>query len=153
MAGSWALGRIWLKFPPGHPQHGLEVLMRRRLMREAEPDEEFDWLTDEQFEALTQKDRRAYLAAQVEHRCREFARLLIKWNFDEPVYDDEGDETGERIKVPPTAEGVGRLDPETFAALWTAYNEATTVVPPPLSQPSDAGEPSAEELTLPQEPL
>lgn len=126
--------------------------MRRRLMREPDADE-FDWLSDEAFEALPQAERQAYLAAQVEHRCRQFARLLIKWNFTEPVYDDDGEETGETVKVPPTAEGVGRLDPETFAALWTAYNEATTLVPPPLSRPSDAGEPSAEELTLPQEPL
>ena len=120
--------------------------MRRRLMREPDADE-FDWLTDEAFEALPQAERQAYLAAQVDHRCRQFARLLIKWNFTE--LDDDENET----PVPPTAEGVGRLDPETFAALWTAYNEATTVVPPPLSRPSDAGEPSAEELTLPQEPL
>ncbi len=151
MGGSWSLGRIWLKFPPEHPMHGFEALMRRRLMREPDADE-FQWLTDEQVNALAIEDKRAYLAALAEYRCREFARYLIKWNFAEKIYDDEGEEIGEE-RVPPTAEGVGRLDAETFSALWIAYNEATIVVAPPLPQRSAAGEPSAAESTLPQEPL
>lgn len=152
MAGSWSLGRIWLKFPPGHPMHGLEVLMRRRLMRETDGDE-FDWLTDEQLAEMSRDDRAKYLKALTEHRCRQFARLLIKWNFTEPVYDDEGNETGAEVKVPPTAEGVGRLDPDTFSALWLAYDGAVTSVAPPLPKPSDSGEPSGVESTLTQESL
>lgn len=127
--------------------------MRRRLMREPEPEEEFSYLSDEEFEALPQGERRAYLTAQTEHRCKEFARLLIKWNLTEKVYDDDGEETGEEIKIPPTAEGVGHLDPATFVALWEAYNGETITVPPPLPQRSDDGEPSGVESTMPQETL
>jgi hypothetical protein len=153
VGGSWSLGRVWLKFPEGHPQHGLEVLMRRRLMREPEGEEVFDYLTDEQYEALPQRERQTYLVAQTEHRCKEFARLLIKWNLTEKVYDDDGEETGEEIRIPPTAEGVGHLDPATFVTLWDAYNDAVLVVAPPLQRRSDDGEPSEEALTLPQESL
>lgn len=150
MAG-WSLGRIWLKFPTGHPMHGLEVLMRRRLIRE--PDvEEFGWRTDDELESMSTADKRAYLAGLTDYRCSQFGRLLIKWNLTEPVYDDEtGEETGEQVRVPPTVEGVGHLDPETFTALWRAYDEATSVVAPPLPLRSDDGEPSEVESTMSQE--
>lgn len=131
--------------------HGFEVLMRRRLMRET--DEPFDWKTDEQLTALSPEERVAYLKALAEYRCQQFGRLLIRWNFTEPEYDEDGNETGEEVRVPPTAEGVGRLDPDTFTALWEAYDHATSVVAPPLPKRSDDGERSAVELTLPQEPL
>jgi hypothetical protein len=127
--------------------------MRRRLMREPEPEELFAYLGDEQLEGLAPQERRDYLDALTEHRCKQFARLLIKWNFTEPVYDEDGEETGEQVKVPPTVEGVGRLDADTFTALWLAYDEATTTVAPPLSRRSDDGEPSEVESTLPQESL
>ena len=151
MAGTWSLGRIWIKFPVGHPMHGLEVLMRRRLIRE--PDvEEFSWRTDEQLEAMEAPEKRAYLTALTEYRCTQFGRLLIKWNLTEPEYDEDGEETGEVVRVPPTIEGVGHLDADTFTALWRAYDEAVTVVAPPLPQRSGDGEPSEVESTMQQEP-
>lgn len=152
MAG-WSLGRILIKFPPGHPQHGLEVLMRRRLVREPNPEEEFEWLTEEEESALTQAEKRAYLERLTVFRCEQFARYLIRWNFTEPEYDEDGVETGIEKPVPPTAEGVGRLDAATLAALWLAYNSEVTTVAPPLSQPSDGGERSEVESTLSQETL
>lgn len=155
MAGSWALGRILLRFPEGHPMHGLEVLMRRRLMREPEIDEYFEWLSDEQLEELSDGAKREYAEALTEHRCAQFARLLIRWNFTEIVETEgpNGEIVETEVKVPPTAEGVGRLDVETFTALWLAYDEATTRVAPPLPQRSDDGERSEVESTLPQESL
>lgn len=129
--------------------------MRRRLMREPEPEEVFNMLDEAALEQLSPGARRDYLDELTAYRCAQFARLLIKWNFVELIETkgDDGEMIEVEVKVPPTAEGVGHLDADTFTALWLAYDEATSVVAPPLPTRSDDGEPSEVESTMPQESL
>lgn len=143
--GTWSPGKIRLVFPEGHPQHGLEVVMRRQRIGEVLTD-----LTagappsDEEFAAMSRDERAKYALERSQRNIEEFAGLVVSWNF-------AADETSEVLPV--TADSVLLLDDGTFEALQDAYRAATRKVAPPLPQPSDGGEPSEEELTLPQEPL
>jgi hypothetical protein len=142
--GTWSPGRIRLVFPEGHPQHGLEVVMRRQRIGEvltdliAAPPR-----TEDELAAMTRDERAAYAVALSERNIAEFASLVVGWNF----VDDDGE------PVLPSAAGVMLLDQQAFESIQTAYTEATRRVSPPLPPPSDDGEPSEAALTLPMEPL
>lgn len=153
MGKTWSAGRIVICFPEGHEQHGLEVVMRRQRIGEvisglnvAPPP------TRDDFNAMPRDEAQAALARITENNLREFAELLVDWNFAVPVKDEK---TGKWVDrpVPVGLEGARELDDDTFSAIQDAYLQATKRVAPPLPQPSDGGEPSEAALKLPQEPL
>lgn len=152
--GTWSLGKINVRWPEGHPQHGLEVCLRRRpvgeVLEELKHPTDRPTVSDEAFEAMTIEERARHSADIAEFNLREFAELLISWNFVQQTTVN-----GELIEQPILAdyEGLLEMDNETVSELRKAYDEATTRVAPPLPQPSDAGVPLEEALTLPQEPL
>jgi hypothetical protein len=142
--GTWSPGRIRLVFPVGHPQHGLEVVMRRQRIGEILGDlaEAATGPTDEDFNAMPARERAANALKLSERNIVEFAGLVAEWNFAE-----------DGIPVPIDVEGVKRLDQQAFEAIQAAYAEATRKASPPLPQPSPNGEQSEAVLSLPQEPL
>lgn len=153
MGKTWSAGRVVIDFPQGHPQHGLEVVMRRRRIGEV-----LDDLTApppksrEELTAMTREEQQAYTAQMSSDSIAELAGLIVDWNFAVPVKDEE---TGAWVDtpVPLGPDGVLLMDDDTFTAIQDAYRTATTRVAPPLPEPSDAGEPSEAALMLPQEPL
>jgi hypothetical protein len=142
--GTWSPGRIRIVWPEGHPQYGLEVVMRRQQLGEVINSLVDPPRTREELERMTPKEVAEWSIARSERNLKDFAELVVSWNFD--PYD-----TGEPIPV--TVESVKLLDQATYDAIDEAYTAAVRRVAPPLPQPSPDGEPSGEELTLPQEPL
>lgn len=153
MGKTWSAGRIIIDFPEGHPQHGLEVVMRRRRIREV-----LDDLTvpppksREELAELSGEEQQAYVAQLTANAVGELIELVVDWNFAVPVKDEK---TGAWVDKPQpvSIESAMLMDDDTFNAIQDAYRLATTRVAPPLPEPSDAGEPSEEALMLPQEPL
>jgi hypothetical protein len=150
---TWSAGRIIIGFPAGHPQHGLEVVMRRRRIGEvlndlAEPAPK----TREELEAMDRAEQAAELARLSQANLEEYASLIVDWNFAVPVKDER---TGKYVDqpVPVGVDGLLQMDDDTFTAIQEAYTTATRRVAPPLPEPSGGGEPSEEALMLPQEPL
>lgn len=82
-----------------------------------------------------------------------FAEALVSWNLQEPVLDAEGEETGEVVDVPATAEGLMGQEMDLGMAVVGAWMEAVGGgVAAPLGPTSPGGSPSAE-ASLPMEPL
>lgn len=153
MGKTWSAGRIIIGFPEGHPQHGLEVVMRRRGIGEVLAD-----LTSpppksrEELQAMPREEVNAELLRISEQNMAEIADLVVDWNFAVTVKDEKTGKWVDRA-VQVSLEGIRLMDDDTFAAIQDGYTEATRRVAPPLPQPSDGGEPSEVELKLPQEPL
>lgn len=153
MGKTWSPGRVLVKFPKGHPQFGLEVLMRRQRVGEILDDVAAGApLTEAEMAEMSRDEQTRWAVEQAERNIAEFAELLVEWNFALPEVDPD---TGKVVDapVPATVDGVKLLDEETFRAIQDAYKSVTRLVAPPLPQPSDGGEQSEAALTLPQEPL
>lgn len=144
MGKTWSSGRIIIDFPPGHTQHGLEVVMRRQRIGEVLDSLADRPKTDAELAAMTPDEIAIWGTERSERNIAEFAELVIGWNFD-PW------ELGEPIEI--SSRSVKLLDQNTYDAIQDAYTEATRRVAPPLPEPSDGGEPSEAALMLPQEPL
>jgi hypothetical protein len=78
--------------------------------------------------------------------------VLLGWNLDEDVLDDEGVETGEVVAVPPTAAGLRSQDLPFVMAVFGAWSEKVSGVAAPLDETSPSGGLS-EVPPLPMEPL
>jgi hypothetical protein len=142
--GTWSPGRIRLVWPEGHPQHGLEVVMRRQRIGEvihslADPPK-----SQEELAAMTPAEVAAWGIERSERSLAEYASLIVEWNFD-PY--------GDGAPIPIDVAGIKLLDQDTYDAIDNAYTAAVRRVSPPLPQPSPDGAQLAEELTLPMEPL
>ena len=134
----WRPGLVTLEWPAGHYLHGLEIVCRRRPLGEV-----LDlWVAGSGSERPLEPQERA---DQLRRNADELASLIVEWNAD-----DSADQA-----VPATGEGLlSILTNDDIDDVWDAYRQATSRVPPPLPQNSDAGSPSAaEELELPMEPL
>ncbi|MGW6502974.1 hypothetical protein [Nonomuraea angiospora] len=99
-------------------------------------------LIDGKYDVLDPDDR-----VQLREMFAKFGELLVSWNVE-----DE-DEDGRRTPVPCTVDEFMRQDPRFVREVLDQWAEAIAGVSAPLDQPSPAGEPSPEELSLPMEVL
>lgn len=81
-----------------------------------------------------------------------FAGALISWNLDQPVLDENGEETDDDEPVPATREGILGQDFGFALEVIQAWMGAIGDVAGPLGQTSNGGKPS-EAPPLPMEPL
>jgi hypothetical protein len=127
MTTLWQRGRVVLVWPEQHEMHGLEVVMRRRSLAEANelmlterPGDGKDWAD------LSPKER----VARAENGADDLADLIVSWNFA----DDYGN------PVPHTAAGIlAACDNQMINAMWETYNDAIIRVSPPLPKSSEPG--------------
>lgn len=81
-----------------------------------------------------------------------FAAALIGWNLDQPVLDDDGEETDVDEAVPATKEGILGQDFGFMFQVVQAWMGAIGDASGPLGATSNGGKPS-EAPPLPMEPL
>lgn len=73
----------------------------------------------------------------------QFADKLVSWNLDEPVLDDDGEETDESTPVEATYEGLMSQDFGLVFTLFMTWMSAIGDVAGPLGATSPSGSPSA----------
>lgn len=125
--------------------HGLEVRTRRVT---------FDTAMD-LIEMAEDLDKAGGLGdrEQIEKFLLMFAdEVLLSWNLDEDILDEEGNETGEVRPVPPTLEGLKSQDVAFVMEIFQSWQTEVVGVAAPLGATSPAGPPS-EAPPLPMEPL
>jgi hypothetical protein len=68
-----------------------------------------------------------------------FAEALVSWNLEEPVYDDQGEETGESVQVPTTTAGMLSQDLDVVMRIVMSWLEAASGAAAPLGAGSNGG--------------
>jgi hypothetical protein len=82
-----------------------------------------------------------------EASIQRLADALVSWNI-------EDDSTDPPTPIPPTFEGMKRVDANVMTQVVIAFSRAVAGVPDPLDRPSTDGAGSEEaELSIPMEPL
>lgn len=126
MAELWQRGRVTLKWSEQHELHGLEIVMRRRPLK----DTVAALMGDEDGGRRWADFTPAEQGQRLERSAGKLAALIIGWNL--------ADESGEAVM--PSAEAILSLcDSDMITDMWTAYDEATSRVSPPLPKSSEPG--------------
>lgn len=135
-----------IKFKDDHEFAGLEVRMRRvsvgKLLKMLPKIEQLE-------DVISSSDTSS--AMGIEDLFKELGAMLISWNIEREIEDEDGKGTGVMEPVPSNVDGLIDQELRLVNSLFQEWAVHLAGVAAPLSTPSSNGEQAARETQLPMD--